>query len=190
MPRACSSVSRTVPSGDDDVARLVDQRQQRADIARPASRAPSAPTRAAAASGLARIRRITSSILATAMARPTSSAPARAPCRARSATRRRMTSSRKRMKHCQRVLQPHLPRPAVVQRQHVHAEAGLQLGEAVELVQHHLGRRVALQLDDDAHAGAVALVAQIADALDLLGAHQFGDAFRAGSTCSPGRGSR
>ena len=32
MPRACSSVRRTVPSGGDDVARLVDQRQQRADI--------------------------------------------------------------------------------------------------------------------------------------------------------------
>ena len=79
------------------------------------------------------------------------------------------------MKHCSASLQPHLPRPAVVERQEIDAETGLQLGEAVELVQHHLRRRVALQLDHHAHAVAVALVAQVADALDLLAAHQFGD---------------
>ena len=46
----------------------------------------------------------------------------------------------------------------------------------IELVQHHVGNGVALQLDDDAHAVAVALVAQIGDALDQLLAHAFGDA--------------
>ncbi len=80
----------------------------------------------------------------------------------------------------QRVLQPHLARASAVQRQHVHAEAHLQLGEAEQLVQHHLGGGVALQFDDDAHAGAVALVAHLADALDLLGAHQFTDALQQG----------
>ncbi len=75
----------------------------------------------------------------------------------------------------QRLAQAHLLRLAVVQRQHVDAEAGLQLGEAEQLVQHHFRRGVALQLHDDAHAGAVALVAHLADALDDLAAHQFGD---------------
>ncbi len=51
----------------------------------------------------------------------------------------------------------------------------MQRREAIELVQHHVGHRVALQLDDDAHALAVGLVANIGDALDLLLAHQFGD---------------
>ncbi len=67
-------------------------------------------------------------------------------------------------------------RPAAVQRQHVDAEAGLQRRVAVELVEHDIGRGVALQLDDHAHAVAVALVAQIGDALDQLLAHAFGDA--------------
>ncbi len=47
---------------------------------------------------------------------------------------------------------------------------------AIELVQHDVGLGVALQLDDDAHAVAVALVAQIGDALDQLVAHGLGDA--------------
>ena len=42
----------------------------------------------------------------------------------------------------------------------------LQRREAIELVQHHVGHRVALQLDDEAHALAVALVAHIGDALE------------------------
>ena len=51
----------------------------------------------------------------------------------------------------------------------------LQRREAVELVQHHVGHGVALQLDDDAHALAVGLVANVGDAFDLLLAHQLGD---------------
>ena len=65
--------------------------------------------------------------------------------------------------------------PAAVQRHHVGAEGRLQRREAVELVQHHVGHRVALQLDDDAHAVAVGFVAQVGDALDLLLAHELGD---------------
>ena len=67
-------------------------------------------------------------------------------------------------------------RPAAVQRDHVGAEARLQRGEAPELVEHHVGDRVALDLDDDAHAVAVGLVAQIGDALDALLANEFRDA--------------
>ena len=72
-------------------------------------------------------------------------------------------------------LSVHRLRPAAVQRHHVGAERGLQRREAVELVEHDVGHRVALQLDDDAHAVAVALVADVGDALDALVAHQLGD---------------
>ena len=66
-------------------------------------------------------------------------------------------------------------RHPVDDRQHVGAETGLQLGVLVEVVQHHLGHRVALDLDDDAHADPVAaLVLDVGDAgqpavADLLG---------------------
>ena len=63
-------------------------------------------------------------------------------------------------------------RPAAVQRDHVGAETRLQGGEAPELVEHHVGDRVALDLDDDAHAVAVGFVAQIRDALDALLANE------------------
>ena len=55
------------------------------------------------------------------------------------------------------VLQVEQLRAAAVQRHHVHAEARLQRREAVELVQHHVGDGVALQLDHDADAVAVGL---------------------------------
>ena len=51
----------------------------------------------------------------------------------------------------------------------------LQLGVLVEVVEHHLRHLAALQLDDDPHAVAIGLVAQIGDALDHLLAHQVGD---------------
>ena len=61
-------------------------------------------------------------------------------------------------------------------RQHDEAVALLHLGELVELVEHDLRLGVALELDHDAHAVAIGLVAQIADALDALVVHQLGDA--------------
>ena len=75
----------------------------------------------------------------------------------------------------QHVVQRQHLRPAAVQRDHVGAEARLQRGEAPELVQHHVGDRVAPELDDDAHAVAIGFVAQVRDALDALLAHQLGD---------------
>ena len=71
--------------------------------------------------------------------------------------------------------EPHLLGRAVIQRKEVDGKADLQLRHPVELVQHHLGRRVALQLDDQAHAVTVALVAQVGNAFDCLGADQLGD---------------
>jgi hypothetical protein len=44
----------------------------------------------------------------------------------------------------------------------------LQLGVLIKVIEHHLGLFPALQFEDDAHAVAVALVAYIADAFDLL----------------------
>src|SRR4029453_2311200 len=64
---------------------------------------------------------------------------------------------------------------AADQRDHVGAEGRLQRREAIKLVEHHVGHGVALQLDDDAHALTVGLVANVGDALDLLLAHQLGD---------------
>ncbi len=95
-------------------------------------------SRAVAASGAARISAITSSILATATARPTKMCPrSRALVRSKR-VRRVTTSSRKVTKRRDHILEVHQQRPAVVQRQHVDAEARLQFGEAIELVQHDI----------------------------------------------------
>ena len=69
-----------------------------------------------------------------------------------------------------------LPRLPVEHRQKDHGEALLHLGVLVELVEHDLRLRAALQLDDDAHSVAVALVAHVADVVHDLVVHQFGDA--------------
>ncbi len=73
------------------------------------------------------------------------------------------------------LLEAHQSRPAAVQRQRVDAERGLQRREAVKLVQHDVGHGVALQLDHQPHAVAIALVADLGDALDPLVAHHLGD---------------
>ncbi len=74
------------------------------------------------------------------------------------------------------VLEIHHQRPAAVERDHVGAEGGLQRREAVELVENDLALGVALELDHDAIALPVRLVAQVGDAVDLLLAHELGDA--------------
>ena len=81
----------------------------------------------------------------------------------------------------QEVLQGQHLRPTAVEGDHVAAEGILQLRIPIELVQHDIGDGVALDLDDDAHAIAVGLVAQLRDALDALLAHQFGDLFEQGA---------
>ena len=65
--------------------------------------------------------------------------------------------------------------PAAVQRQHVAAEADLHGREAEKLVQHHVGRRVALEFDHHADADPVGFVGDPRDALDPLFADEFGD---------------
>ena len=78
------------------------------------------------------------------------------------------------------LLQVQQARLAIDQRHHVHAEGVLQLRLLVQVVEDDLGHLAALQLDDDAHAGLVRLVADIGDALDLLLVDQLGDLFDQG----------
>ena len=74
------------------------------------------------------------------------------------------------------LVQPQGARHPVDDGQHVHAEAVLQLRVLVEVVQHDLGHRVALERDHDAHADAVAgLVVDLGDAGELAVADQPGD---------------
>ncbi len=63
------------------------------------------------------------------------------------------------------------------QRQHVETEARLQRRVLEELIEHDLGRRGLLQLDDDFHALAVGEVVEARDPLDLLLGVGFGDCF-------------
>jgi hypothetical protein len=62
--------------------------------------------------------------------------------------------------------------------QHDDAEGGLQLGVLVEVVQNDLGQLTPLDLDHDPDAFPVGLVADVGDALDLLGVDQLGDALQ------------
>src|SRR6056297_2804816 len=75
----------------------------------------------------------------------------------------------------QNALQRHQLRLTLVQGHHVDAEDALQRRVLVEVVQDHLVHLAALELDHDAHAVLVGLVAQLADALQLLLAHELGD---------------
>ena len=65
--------------------------------------------------------------------------------------------------------------PAAVQRHHVAAERALERREAIELIAHHVGHGLALQLDHDAHACAIAFVTNVGNAFDLLVAYELGD---------------
>src|SRR3989440_4831287 len=75
----------------------------------------------------------------------------------------------------EQLLQSHLLRRAVDQGQHDRAERGLHLGVLVQLVQHHRGDRIALQIDDDPHALAVGVVLDVRDAVELLVVGELGD---------------
>ena len=65
--------------------------------------------------------------------------------------------------------------PAAADRQHVGREARLRRGVPPQLVEHDVGGRVALEVDDDAHAFAVRFVANVGDALDPLVLGGLGD---------------
>ncbi len=73
------------------------------------------------------------------------------------------------------LFQVHHLRLTMMQRHHVDAEGDLQLRLGVQVVQHHLAHRVAFDLDHDAHAVFVGLVAQRADAFNAFFFYQLGD---------------
>ena len=73
------------------------------------------------------------------------------------------------------LLQVQDARLAVHQRHHVHAEAVLQLRQLVQVVEDDLRDFAALQLDHDAHAGLVRLVAQVGNAFEPFFADEFAD---------------
>ena len=73
------------------------------------------------------------------------------------------------------LLDVHLLRPLLVEREQGDAEGGLERGLLEELVDDDLGLLAALQLDDDAGV-FVGLVAEVADAVELLFADELGDA--------------
>ena len=66
-------------------------------------------------------------------------------------------------------------RPVADDRQQRDAVAHLQFRVLVEIVQHHVGQFAAFEFDDDPHAVARRLVAQIGDAFELFLSHQCGD---------------
>ena len=70
--------------------------------------------------------------------------------------------------------QRHLLGPALVDAEQDDAVALLHLGELVELVEDDAGFGIALELNDDAHAVAIRLVADVADAFDALVVDQLG----------------
>ena len=82
--------------------------------------------------------------------------------------------------HPQGLFQAQQARLPVHQRQQDHAEGALHGGVPVQAAQGGLGIGVLAQLDDDAHPLPVRLVAQVRDAVQLLLAHQLGDALDEG----------
>src|ERR1700728_1906604 len=80
-------------------------------------------------------------------------------------------------KTLQYVGQAQFARLPVDDGQHDDAEVDLELGVLVEIVEDDFGLLAALQLEDDAHAVAVAFVANLGDALDLLVVYQAGGGF-------------
>ena len=91
--------------------------------------------------------------------------------------RRRTTSTRWSMKWRIASGRRKFLRLVVDHRKEDHREALLHLRVLVELVEHDLRFCAALQLDDDAHAVAVALVAESSEMSSMIFVvHQVGDA--------------
>ena len=79
-------------------------------------------------------------------------------------------------KDLQSALDRQQARLAIHQRQQLHAKGGLQRGVFVQLVEHLVRLRAALQLDDDAHPAPVGFIAQVGDIVQPPFARQLGDA--------------
>ena len=75
------------------------------------------------------------------------------------------------MKVLEHLDQAQFPRLPVHDGQHDHAEADLQLRVLVKIVQDDFRLLAALQLEDDAQAVAIAFIADVGNAFDLLVVH-------------------
>ena len=114
---------------------------------------------------------MTRSMLMTARPRP-STISRRARASRRSNSVRRVTTSRRCSTNTWSArAQRQQHRAAVDDREHVDRERRLQRGVLEEVVEDDLVVGVALELEHDAHAGAVGLVADVGDALEPLVAH-------------------
>ena len=137
---------------------------------------PMRPTLASTDDGDALMSAITSSMLASATARP-SRMWARSRALAQVVNRAARDDLAAVAQECSSIsLSDEQLRLAVDERHHVDAEHGLERRLREEVVEHHFGDFAALELDDDAHAVLVGLVAQVGDAVDFLVARQLGDA--------------
>ena len=134
-----------VPSSAHLVARIGDQVDQRRSCPWPASRAPSGRRARVPGSFDVRISAMISSILATATARPTRTCARSRALLSRYLVRRVTTSSRN-ARNSAYVLELHELRAAAGERHAVDGESRLQRRETIELVEHHVGHRVALEL--------------------------------------------
>ena len=83
--------------------------------------------------------------------------------------------------------QAKLSRLAIDDAQHDHAEIHLHLRVLIQIIQDNFGLFAALQLNDNAHAVAIALVTNVGDAFDSLLAQPAPRFVQSALTYSPGR---
>ena len=144
--------------------------------ARRASRAPAGESQlrlisaalATGGVGDALMSAMNSSTLASATARPSSTWPRSRALRSSNTVRRVTTSrrcARKLSSICFRFSSRGWPSTSATM---LMPKRVLQLRLLVQVVQHDLGHLAALELDHDAHAGLVGLVADVGDAFELL----------------------
>ncbi len=74
------------------------------------------------------------------------------------------------------IFQIHHHRAAVINCQHIHAEAGLQRRELVKLVQNNISLEIAFNFNDNADTLTVRFIADFRNPLNFLFFHQFGNA--------------
>ena len=133
------------------------------------------PSRATSGSLEPRISSMTSSMFSIAMSRPSRMWRRASFSRSSYFVRRTMMSRLVVDVVLDDRQQAERPRYAVDQRDHVHAEGGLELGVLVELVEDDLRDGVALQLDHEPDARLVGLVAQVRDLLQPAVLHLLDD---------------
>ena len=78
-------------------------------------------------------------------------------------------------KRLNNILQRQHHRPAVVNRQHIHAETGLQRRIFIQLIQHHVSLKITLDFNNHPHAVTIGLIADFRNPLNFLFFQQLGN---------------